>query len=589
MKRTIWIPVVAAAVAVAAATAFFDAGTDAPAPYEEAPDPAPGLAADWAAAPDLAVGFAGCDERSPKGLPLGFEPEPTWRTSAWRGERVHTRIVLATKQRLEHVTVEAGALTGSAGRIPASAVEVGRIRYVLTDGLSETGSGCGISPERQAAATLCEDAIDPQCAGAVEACTVRPFWLSVQVPQDVRPGVYEGYAVVHADGRKFELPYTVEVGERVLPAPSEWRFHLDLWQNPYSVARYYGVPAWSEEHFERMKPYMELLARAGQKVVTVSMIYDPWRGQTYDIYDSMIRWVKHADGSWSYDYGVFDRWVGFMEELGIDGSIDCYTMVPWNNRFYYYDEAAGCDAVLEAATGTPEFEEHWEPMLRDFARHLRATGRFAKTAIAMDERPLADMQSVIRLVKRVEPEFRIALAGNYHAEIEADICDYSIALADRFPPEVLAARRQAGRPATFYTCCMEGAPNTFTFSPPAEAAWMGWHAAARGYAGYLRWAYNCWPEDPLRDSRFGTWSGGDTYLIYPGPRSSVRFERLIEGIQDYEKTNLLMEEFAREGRSGELLPLLGALEAFDAETLRREGAAGAVNRAKSILAQYGDL
>ena len=51
-------------------------------------------------------------------------------------------------------------------------------------------------------------------------------------------------------------------------------------------------------------------------------------------------------------------------------------------------------------------------------------------------------------------------------------------------------------------------------------------------------------EGPLRDSRFRQWPAGDTYLVYPGARSSIRFERLIEGIQDAEKIRIPREEFA---------------------------------------------
>lgn len=66
--------------------------------------------------------------------------------------------------------------------------------------------------------------------------------------------------------------------------------------------------------------------------------------------------------------------------------------------------------------------------------------------------------------------------------------------------------------------------------------------AANGFDGYLRWAYNSWTEDPLRDSRFHTWAAGDCYLTYPGGRSSIRMEKLIEGIQDYEKIWILRNE-----------------------------------------------
>ena len=504
----------------------------------------------------------------------------------WRGERIHAQLFLVSDVRLEGLTVETEPLQGTRDTLPADAIRIGQEGYVLTDGLNDEGGGCGITPERQAAARSVADPIFPTVGEHLEANCVLPLWLSIRIPRQAEPGLYQGAVTIKTAKGVCRLPYTVEVKERQLPEPHEWRFHLDLWQNPYSIARYYGVPAWSEEHFERMKPHMEMLADAGQKAITVSMIHDPWRGQTYDIYESMIRWIRHADGTWSYDYTIFDRWVGFMESLGIDRLINCYTMVPWNDRFHYYDEAAGRDTVLVAKVGTPEFAAHWRPMLKDFARHLRATGRFEKTAIAMDERPLDAMLAVIGLVKSVDPEFRISLAGNYHAEIALDIHDYSIASSQHYPSEVLEARDAAGRPSTFYTCCAEGFPNTFTFSPPAEAAWMGWFAAAKGYSGYLRWAYNCWPQDPIRDSRFGTWSGGDTYLVYPGPLSSLRFELLVEGIQAYEKIRLLQEEFARHADREASARLRQALEAFDLTKLRDTPAAEAIRHAKEIINNY---
>lgn len=70
---------------------------------------------------------------------------------------------------------------------------------------------------------------------------------------------------------------------------------------------------------------------------------------------------------------------------------------------------------------------------------------------------------------------------------------------------------------------------------------------ACGYDGFLRWAYNSWVGEPLTDSRFRTFPAGDTYIIYPGARSSVRFERLVEGIQDAEKISILKKEFAAAG------------------------------------------
>lgn len=87
--------------------------------------------------------------------------------------------------------------------------------------------------------------------------------------------------------------------------------------------------------------------------------------------------------------------------------------------------------------------------------------------------------------------------------------------------------------------------------------------------GYLRWAYNSWVEQPLQDSRFRTWAAGDTYLVYPGCRSSIRFERLIEGIQQCEKIFILKEEYKKAGKVQAIRKLDKQLEMFDIEQLKQ--------------------
>lgn len=297
----------------------------------------------------------------------------------------------------------------------------------------------------------------------------------------------------------------------------------------------------------------------------------------------MIKWVKKKDGTWTYDYSIFDKWVKFMMSFGIDKLINCYTMVPWNNKFYYYDETTGRDTLLIARSGTPEYEAHWRPMLTHFVKHLKQKGWYNKTAIAMDERPLEDMQKVIAFVRSIDKDFKLSLAGSYHAEIEKDIYDYCIASAESFDPAVMDKRIIAGLPTTYYTCCVEAYPNTFTFSAPAESAWLGWYAANKKFNGYLRWAYNCWPQRPLQDSRFGSWSAGDTYFVYPGGGSSIRFERLIEGIQDYEKINILKEQFIKNNEHDKLQRIEAILKEFNLKALQQQSAAEMLQKAKEIL------
>jgi hypothetical protein len=129
----------------------------------------------------------------------------------------------------------------------------------------------------------------------------------------------------------------------------------------------------------------------------------------------------------------------------------------------------------------------------------------------------------------------------------------------------LEYRKEKGYLSTFYVCCREPYPNQFTFSPPVESTFMGWYSIANGFDGFLRWAYAHWVEDPLTDTRFRKWPGGDTNFVYPGPRSSIRFERLIEGIQDAEKVRILREEFKAAGARDKLGDLEDMLSSFHCE------------------------
>jgi hypothetical protein len=101
--------------------------------------------------------------------------------------------------------------------------------------------------------------------------------------------------------------------------------------------------------------------------------------------------------------------------------------------------------------------------------------------------------------------------------------------------------------------------------------------------GYLRWAYNSWPKDPLNDSRFTAWPSGDTYQVYPGPMTSIRFEKLVEGIQDFEKIYILKNEYKRNGDEKHLKQLQDTLSKFEIERLSQQSAEEMVLPAKALL------
>lgn len=491
--------------------------------------------------------------------------------TAWRGERVSTQAIIYSGKETDSLTLQLTSFKNGKHTLPAEAVKAAFVRYVKTDSWATPdgrGAGCGHRSDHTIYdSAMVADMIDPHAqALPLDAMSTRSVWVSCQVPTDATVGTYSGALCIKEGKRTIaKLPLSVKVIDRTLPSPEEWQFHLDLWQNPFAESRYYGTPLWSDAHLAAMRPSMEMLAAAGQKVITASIMHKPWNGQTEDHFDSMVTWTKELDGTWEFGFDVFDRWIEFMMSCGIDKQINCFSMIPWALSFPYYDVATNRMQVLRAAPGDAAYEEMWVAMLKAFSQHLREKGWFPITTIAMDERPMHAMQKAMAVIRKADPEFKVSLAGNWHPEIEADLYDYCIALdqAELLPQEVFARRKVEGKKTTIYTCCSTHKPNTFTFSVPAEGAWYGFYVAGTEYDGYLRWAYNSWVKKPLHDTRFRAWPAGDTYMVYPYGRSSVRFEKLIEGIQAYEKVRILREEFTAENNTAKLAELDALMQLFD--------------------------
>ena len=477
-----------------------------------------------------------------------------------------------TKIDIPKLYVEVEKLVSENGKsIETNNIKTGFVRYVMTNpGFGQFGNY----------ASLTADPIDIIENISVNKNTVQPVWLTINVPEKIEAGTYKGKINVIAD-KKYTFEVTIYVLDHVLPPPEEWKFDLDLWQHPAAIARVHNVALWSNEHFKIMRPYYTMLANAGQKVITASIVDEPWNHQTYDDYPSLIRCIRKSDSSWVYDYSIFDKYVEFVMSCGIKKRINCYSLT----KFTYYDESSGKN--MSRGSNSSEYKVLCTEMLKDFTKHLKVKGWFSITAIAMDESTLQVAQGLIDIIKKVDPGWKLALAGSYHPEIEKDLYDYCLHLGATFPDSVLSRRKEQGKPSTVYTCCGPRFPNGFTFSPPAEQVWFGWYAANKGFTGYLRWAYNSWPANPLRDSRFPkhTWSGGDTYQVYPGPRSSIRFEKLIEGIQDYEKIRIIKALNSKNGSDEKLKKLEEIINTFtyEREKLENIPAAELVIQAQKIL------
>ena len=510
------------------------------------------------------------DVRYPLDCATEVSDIPVNHVAAWRGERVNLQLVVDAVSKECAVEYRFSDLKSTIGSksIPASNIVGGFVQPVITDKFT----GCGRHEVDAYGEVPVADRITATNPTVLDAGARRGLWLTIQVPSDANAGKYKGAVELVCNGKKTRYNYTVKVLDRTLPSPKEWAFHLDLWQNPYAIARVHNVELWSKEHFDVMRPYMLKLASGGQKAITATLIDRPWDGQTYDPFGSMVTWIKKADGTWLYDFTIFDRWVEFMMSCGIDKEITCFSMIPWKLSFRYYDQATHSHKYINCAPGEDAYARFWGGMLSAFAAHLKEKGWFDKTFISMDERSLLQMQASLKVNKEYAPGMKSSMAGNYHPEIEPEIFDYCLDIFayGAYTPELIASRRAQGKVSTYYTCCSAEYPNLFTFSDPADAEFIALEALAKDLDGYLRWAYNSWTITPEEDSRFTAWPAGDTDVIYPFSLSSVRWERLVQGIQQFEKYRILLAEAQAKGNTSRVKSLKKLLKSIDVKRIADE-------------------
>ena len=406
----------------------------------------------WREVPDdVTVTFASSSNRFAKELPPGVVKKTSWQLSGWKNEKLHVQILAGTRIDLKGMKVKTGDFKNERGDVlKKEHLSLGFVQYVMTD---EFRNGCGYRKPADFDSSMVADIINTDLQSInVQKYTTQPVWLTIQIPEAQPAGKYSGTISVTA-GKTYELQLMLTISDRILPAPKDWTFQLDYWQHPAAIARVHHEKLWSDAHFERMRKYYTMLANAGQKVITASIVDEPWGHQTYDDYPGLIKWTKQKNGTWVYDYSLFDKYIEFVMSCGIRSRINCYSMVPWKIAFKYYDESLNKDTVFTGAIGSPGYNEFWRTMLVDFTAHLKKKGWFGITTIAMDERPMQAMQSVISLLKTIDPEWKISLAGEWHPEIEKDIYDYCVASKWAFPDAILQERKQAGKTSTWCTYC----------------------------------------------------------------------------------------------------------------------------------------
>lgn len=213
-------------------------------------------------------------------VPTAGAGERELAATATPGEYEPATVAVRALQDLTGVRVEVGDLTSGAATIPASAVQVRKVRcWPQRIGWS-WGMEYRVVPE------LLElfESVD------VPADTTQQFWLTIHVPEDAQPGNYRGPVRVLADSGEWET----ELRLRVLP------FALEPAERP--VGMY-----WRDTRVEGERMDMQIRDMLAHGVTTVTI--------------STQAVVTNVDGALRLDASELLTLLQHLKEMGIDGPI----------------------------------------------------------------------------------------------------------------------------------------------------------------------------------------------------------------------------------------------------------------------------
>ena len=408
------------------------------------------------------------------------------------------------------------------------------------------------------------------------------IWVEAEIPADAVPGLYDFTVRVFrsrmlgAEEPVCAIPGRIEVLRYVLPDVRSRKLHLDLWQHSSNIARQHETPLWSEAHFSVLEPYIKSLGELGQKAVTVIAGETPWCGQgcgrerrvRANMYEySMIPVRRGADGAFSYDFSIMQRYIDLCAKYGIDREISVYGLCNiWENgafkkpapdhpdavRLRYYDEASGRYAFMTRGRDIDDY-------IRALERYFIETKQIGLVRIAADEpADIGAYRRSVEHIRSVAPSFRFKAAINHAAFIGEfgavidDFVPYIEGLSAEYERICEYKRTMPGKRFLWYVCCGPESPNTFIRSPLTESYAIGVLTSFAGMDGFLRWSYTDWTDDPRTEINYPAFPAGDIALVYPArngkPMLTLRYKALRRGFELYE----LLEALKEKGLTGAL-------------------------------------
>jgi len=366
----------------------------------------------------------------------------------------------------------------------------------------------------------------------------QPVWVTLFVPPNAPAGDYAGEIAVISARMNSSISITLHVYPVTLT--SERNLWLTNWFTAYGVATHHRVTAWSEDHWSLIEKYAVMMAEHRQNVI-ITPIFD------------LIRFIRGLNGSLGCDFSNFDRWVELFRRAGVKGRIEGghlagrsdWNAIDFDSPVLTVYNPDGSVAYTQASmkTTSSDYYNFLAQFLPQLQQHLDDKGWTSSYVQHLTDEPISANSASYRIlagyVRQLAPKLK-RLDANQDVDLVGAL-DIWVPILHEFDlhQDFYAQRRAAGEETWFYTCLAPTGryPNRFIDYPLIKTRILHWINFRYDLSGYLHWGLNYWSEDPFKDVEPSNLPPGDAFIIYPGedgPLSSIRFETLRLGVQDFE-------------------------------------------------------
>ena len=240
---------------------------------------------------------------------------------------------------------------------------------------------------------------------------MQPVWVTVPVPKDAVPGTYKGEFTVEIDDNEpLKASVEMKVHDWTLPDPKNYTVKHMVWLSPDQVAKHYEVEMWSDKHFELMEKSLKVVPALGSFHVDVNLVV---RYLSRDNHDTMVKWIRQPDGSFKYDFTVFDRYMDLVQET--IGKPFPIRLNMWSSQVKPYhsvlvvDPATGKTEELEQPPqGTAESYAFWKPVMDEIRARTDKRGWSDVLAPNWHQYCGGPDTNTVSMLKRIWPDARWA-------------------------------------------------------------------------------------------------------------------------------------------------------------------------------------